>query len=177
MDVDSRITIIAAVARNGAIGRAGSLPWRLPDDLKFFMHATLGKPVIMGRATFETLPGPLPKRRNIVVTRQGKYEKEGIEVASSLEEAIALAGDAEQIMIAGGAKIYALALPLAARLVLTEVDAQPEADTYFPQWNKEQYIELARKFVPGEDGKRPAHAFVEYLHHSQMTRQPLYVRA
>lgn len=175
MDVDPRITIIAAVASNGAIGRAGGLPWRLPDDLKFFMHATLGKPVIMGRATFETLPGPLPKRRNIVITRQGAYEKEGIELASSLEEAIDLAGNAKQIMIAGGAEIYALALPLAARLVLTEVEAQPEADTYFPQWNSEDYIELARRLVPQEGENRPAHAFVEYIHHSQINRQPIYV--
>ena len=146
-----RITLIAAIARNGVIGRDGGLPWHLPADLKRFKEVTRGHQVVMGRRTFESLPGPLPKRRNIVVTRQADYQAEGIEVAHSLDEAIAMAeahaeSPDEVLFVLGGAVLYEAALPIADRLDLTMVDAEVDGDTRFPAfdesaWRETQSIE------------------------------------
>ncbi|MDE5653626.1 MAG: dihydrofolate reductase [Muribaculaceae bacterium] len=148
------ITIIAAVAADGAIGRRGDLLWHIPEDLRHFKSLTLGAPVIMGRLTWESLPKrPLPKRLNIVVTHDPAYDAPGAEVASSLAEAIEIAkasraseGNPDgDIFIIGGGRIYAAALPLADRLELTEIDAvAPDADTFFPpfkaeEWQREVY--------------------------------------
>ena len=126
-----RLTLIAAHARNRVIGRAGDMPWHLPDDLKHFMRATLGGVVVMGRKTFESLKGPLPRRRNIVITRNSNWQHEGVERASSLAEALDMAGE-DSVHIAGGGQIYQAALPMATHLDLTEIDAAPDGDTYFP---------------------------------------------
>ena len=128
-----KITIIAAVAADGAIGREGRLLWYIRDDMRRFRRLTMGKPVVMGRCTFESMPGALPRRRNIVVTRRDAYTAPGAETAPSLEAALALCAGAEEVMIIGGAQIYAEAMPLATDMQLTRIDATaPDADTYFP---------------------------------------------
>ncbi len=129
-----KISIIVAVDRNRAIGNKGDQPFYIREDLRHFKALTLGHPIIMGRKTFEALPrGPLPGRRNIVITRQVDFRPEGAYVAASLPEALALCEGEEEVFVIGGAQTYALALPLATDLYLTEIDAEaPEADTYFP---------------------------------------------
>lgn len=138
------VSLIAAVARNGAIGRNNALLWRLPEDLQHFKRVTLGHPVVMGRKTFDSIGRPLPGRRNIVITRNPHWQTEGVETAASLQAALAgLPADARAFVIGGG-EIYAQALPLADELVLTEVDADFEGDTFFPPWPREAFEECAR---------------------------------
>lgn len=124
------IVFVVARAENGVIGRDGALPWRIPDDLKRFKALTMGAPMIMGRKTFESLPGLLPGRRHIVLTR-GQWQAEGAEVAHSVEEALAIADDA-RVSVVGGAEIYLLFEPLADRIELTEVHGVPEGDVVLP---------------------------------------------
>ncbi len=132
------VVIVAAIAANGVIGADGDMPWRLSTDLKRFKSITLGKPVIMGRKTFESIGRPLPGRLNIVVTRSKDYAPEGVKIASSLEEAIRVAAerarsdDADTICVVGGGEIYKLAMPLADRLHITHVQCEPDGDTVFP---------------------------------------------
>lgn len=128
-----RVTLVAAVAQNGVIGRGGDLPWRLPEDLKQFKRLTLDHPIVMGRKTWESLPSLLPRRSHIVLSRRAAYDAPGAEVAHDLDEALARAAqhDAE-VFVIGGAAIFAGALPRADRLVITHVDAEVEGDTYFP---------------------------------------------
>ena len=150
-----KITLIAAVSRNGVIGRDGGLPWHLPADLRRFKQVTRGHQVVMGRRTFESLPGPLPNRRNIVVSRRPEYQPSGVEVASSLEEAIVLAESAAQsldetLFILGGAVLYEAALPLADRLDLTCVDAEVEGDTRFPDFDDSAWREIEREEHPAD---------------------------
>ncbi len=130
------LSLVAIVARNGAIGRDNALLWRLPEDLKHFKRTTLGSPVIMGRKTWDSIGRPLPGRRNIVITRDPQWQAAGAERAGSLASAIALAGAEGKLFVIGGAQIYAEALPLADELVLTEVDAEAEADAFFPAWDR-----------------------------------------
>ncbi len=126
------------MARNGVIGNAQGLPWRLPEDLRFFMRTTARKPVIMGRKTFETMKAPLPRRLNIIVTRDASYAREGISVATSLDAALEIARvycaaqGLDELIVAGGSEIYRQALPLAQRLYVTTVAAEPSGDTVFP---------------------------------------------
>lgn len=138
------VAIIVAVAARHAIGAAGSIPFRISGDMKRFREITMGKPIIMGRRTFESLPkGALPGRRNIVVTRQTDYRPEGAETASSLEAAIALAAQSapDEIMVIGGGEIYAQALGGTNRIYLTEVSADyPEADTFFPEVDMAKWV-------------------------------------
>jgi dihydrofolate reductase len=126
------ISIIVAAAENGVIGRRGELPWHLSDDLRRFKALTMGKPIVMGRKTFESIGRPLPGRRNIVITRQRGFAAEGCDVVSSIDEAIAAAGDAAEVMVIGGSEIYALFLPHATRLYLTRVHANVDGDALFP---------------------------------------------
>ncbi|AGH49689.1 dihydrofolate reductase [Sphingomonas sp. MM-1] len=127
-----RITFYVARADNGVIGRGGRLPWRLPEDLKRFKAMTMGKPMVMGRKTFESFPKPLPGRRHIVLTRDPAWAADGAEVAHSVDQAIALAGDVEEVAVIGGAEIYALFMPQADRIELTEVHRTVEGDTKMP---------------------------------------------
>ncbi|WP_407943455.1 dihydrofolate reductase [Methylobacterium sp. EM32] len=127
-----RITLIVAVAKNGVIGRDNALIWRLRSDLRRFRALTMGKPVVMGRKTWDSIGRPLPGRRVIVLTRDPAWEAPGTEAAAGWDEALRLAGSVEEVMVAGGAEIYALALPHADRIHLTEVDAAPEGDARFP---------------------------------------------
>lgn len=127
-----RINIVVAAAANGVIGVDGGLPWHLPDDFAWFKKVTMGKPIIMGRRTWESIGKALPGRQNIVITRRQGYEAAGADVVSSPEQAIVAAGDAEDVMIIGGERVYADFLPLASRLYLTRVDVEAEGDAYFP---------------------------------------------
>ena len=152
-----KIVLILARAANGAIGRDGAMPWHIPADLKRFKALTTGKPMIMGRKTFESLPGLLPGRRHIVLTRDKAWHAEGAEVAHDVESALALAGD-DGVSVIGGAEIYALFLPLATRIELTEVHADYEGDTHMPPF-PDEWTEIARESHP-EEGQRPAYSFV-----------------
>ena len=133
------ISIIVAVSTNNVIGLHGELPWHLSDDLKRFKKITMGKPVVMGRLTFESIGRPLPGRQNIIMTRQYDYVAEGCDVVASHDTAIAIAGDAAEIMIIGGGEIYALFLPLADRVYLTRVRANVEGDAYFDSLDDDEW--------------------------------------
>lgn len=149
------ISFHLARASNGVIGRDGGLPWRLPADLKRFKAQTLGRPMIMGRKTFESFPAPLPGRRHIVLTRDRDWQMEGAEVVHSPAEALALAGD--DVAVIGGADIFALFLDRAARVELTEVHGTPDGDTIVPAFTG--WTEAFREDHPA-DGERPAYSFV-----------------
>jgi dihydrofolate reductase len=157
-----KLSLIAAVADNGTIGRNGQLPWYLPEDLKYFKRVTLGKPVIMGRKTWESIGRPLPGRTNIVISRQPDYCAEGARVVASLPEALKLAESiaeidgAEEAMVIGGEEIYRLALPLADRLYITEVHAEVDGDACFPPWERSEWREVRREQVPIERSGDPA---------------------
>lgn len=158
-----RLTLIAAVGRNLEIGRGNDLIWRTREDQLHFKHTTMGHPVVMGRKTWDSLPErfrPLPGRRNIVVSRTPGWAGTGAEHAASLDAALALAGDVPQVFVMGGAQLYALALPRADELVLTEVDAAFEADAFFPAWDRSAFDEVSRETHTDPDG-RP-YAFVTY---------------
>ena len=127
-----RVTLIVAWARNRVIGRDGGLPWHLPEDLRRFKQTTWGHPIVMGRRTWESLGRPLPGRRNIVVTRDPGWSAAGCERASGLAQALAMCEGAAEVFVIGGARLFAEALPLAQRLILTEIDADFEGDTFFP---------------------------------------------
>ena len=144
------VSIIVAVAKNGVIGRENDLPWHLSEDLKHFKKTTMGKPVIMGRKTFESVGEPLPGRENIVVTRNRSYSAIGCDVALSLEEAIEKAGEVEEVMILGGGQIYKEALPLTDRIYLTQVEAQVEGDARFPELDWSEWKELRRWDHPAD---------------------------
>lgn len=146
------LSLIAAVARNGAIGKDNALLWRLPEDLKFFKRTTLGCPVIMGRKTWDSIGRPLPGRRNIVITRNTSWQAEGAEVFHDLDSALAATADVPKVFVIGGGELYAQALPHADELVLTEVDADFEGDTFFPRWDRNAFIEHSRETHQAEAG-------------------------
>lgn len=142
--------IVAAVGRNGVIGIDGRLPWRIPDDLAHFKRLTLGNAVVMGRETFESIGRPLPGRTNIVLTRRPDWSHEDVDVAGSLEEALEIAGSCGQdAYVAGGAEVYRSALAKADRMELTEVEAEPEGDTWFPPVDWSRWHEENRDDHPG----------------------------
>ena len=154
-----RISMIIARAANGAIGKDGDLPWHLPADLKRFKALTMGGAMIMGRKTFESLPGLLPGRRHIVLTRDADWSADGAEAAHDPDAAIALAGD-DSIWIIGGAEIFRLFLPCADRIELTHVEAEPDADTFLDDpRDLEGWEETAKETHPARD-VRPGYAFV-----------------
>ena len=149
------ISLIAAMDKNRVIGnKDNALPWRLPADLKHFKNITLGKPIIMGRKTFESIGRPLPERTNIIITRNKKYRAPGCVVVSSPEDALRVAGNAKEIMVIGGAEIFAKFYPLAKRMYLTLIDAEFEGNVYFPEWDPAEWHEVTRE--PHEpDEKNP----------------------
>ena len=151
--------LLYARAANGVIGKGGTLPWRIPGDLRRFKALTMGKPMIMGRKTFESLPGLLPGRRHIVLTRAADWQAEGAEVARTPEEALALAG-AGEVAVIGGAEIYALFLPIAERIEATEIAADYEGDTHMAPPG-DDWVEVTREEAP-EEGDAPALAYVTY---------------
>ncbi len=162
----SEIFLVVAVAQNGVIGNEGAMPWHLPADLRHFKALTmgqnrLGQPMVMGRKTFESLPGLLPGRRHIVLTRDPDWAEDGAEVAHSIEEAVQLA-NAPHVAVVGGSEIFRLFLPLAQRIEWTEVHASPEGDTHFPEFDRSEWQETARAVHPPE-AKLPGFDFVTLL--------------
>jgi dihydrofolate reductase len=156
------IILIAAVARNGVIGRDNALPWRLKADLAHFRAATMGHPVLMGRKTWESLAKPLPGRRNIVLTRQPGYKAEGAEVFASVDEALDALRETGCIFIIGGGEIYRLLLQKADALLLSEVAADVTGDTRFPDFDRSHFKEISRTTHLADADNEHAVDFVEY---------------
>lgn len=159
------LSLVAALDRNRAIGRGNTLPWRLPDDLRRFKALTLGKPVLMGRKTAQSLGRALPGRRNLVLTRSGKVPFEGMQAVASVDEAVALAADdgAQELCVIGGGEVYALCLPRAVRMHLTHVDTTVEgADAFFPAFDPAQWEVVARESHGVDDRHACAFEFVDY---------------
>ncbi|WP_434630075.1 dihydrofolate reductase [Chromobacterium sp. CV08] len=154
------LTLVAAMAANRTIGVDNKLPWHLPEDLKHFKATTLGKPVVMGRKTWDSIGRPLPGRRNIVVTRQAGWRADGAEVAHSLEQAMALAGDVDEVCLIGGAELYRQAIAIADRLCLTEIAGDYDGDAHFPVFADGGWREESRQAAVSAAGL--AYAFVEY---------------
>jgi dihydrofolate reductase len=155
------LSLIVAVADNGVIGARGGIPWHIPEDVRRFKALTMGKPVIMGRRTWESLPRrPLRGRQNIVISRNEHYSAPGARVVRDFESALFAAADVEEAFVLGGTAIFALALPQADRIYLTEVHASPEGDTYFPTFDRSLWRETLHEDHPA-DGERPAYSFVD----------------
>ena len=161
------VSLIAAVAKNGAIGKNNDLPWHLPDDMKYFMQTTKGHHVVMGRKNYESLPHkyrPLPHRINYVVTRQANFSAPGCVVVNSIEDALQLIrkDNPEEIFVIGGGEIYQLALPYAHRLYLTEIDAEISGDTYFPAFTASEWYPHSRQHHAADARHAYAFDFVVY---------------
>jgi dihydrofolate reductase len=155
------LSLVAAIAENGVIGRGNHLPWCLPADLAHFKRLTLDKPIVMGRRTWESLPGLLPRRRHLVLSRDPAFQAEGCAVVDSLDAAIAVAGPVDELMIVGGAALYAEALPRASRLYLTFVHTQAEGDVRFPHWDQAQWREVSRVEQMADERNACSMSFVE----------------
>lgn len=161
------ISLIAAHSKNRVIGKNNDLPWRLPDDMKYFMQTTKGHVVVLGRKNYQSLPEkfrPLPNRTNIVITRSKDFEAPGCTIVHSLEDAIALGKKSgeQELFVIGGAEIYAMALPIANRLYLTEIDAILDGDTFFPAWDKSRWVETLRQHHARDERHQYAFDFVVY---------------
>ena len=148
------ISLIAALDRNRLIGAGGQIPWRLPADLRYFKATTMGKPVVMGRKTHESIGRPLPGRENIVLTRRPDYRAPGCTVVHSIAAALAAAGDAPELMVIGGSTVYGAFLPMADRLYLTYIDAAFDGDTYFPPFDREAW-QVACEEAHSPDARNP----------------------
>lgn len=154
-----KVSLIAAVAENGVIGKNNQLPWHIKSEFQYFKSTTLGHPIVMGRRSFESLGKPLPKRANIVVTRDKNFSAKGVIVAHSLEDGIKIAKDiaaqdkVDEVFIGGGADIYRLSLPGADRLYLTEVHLKPEGDTRFPDFDRKDWKEIKREYHAAQEGE------------------------
>jgi dihydrofolate reductase len=157
--MSKQITLVVAMDAQRGIGVDNQLPWHLPEDLAHFKRVTLDRPIIMGRKTFDSIGRPLPKRRNIVVTRNRDWSHEGVEVARSLEEAVALAGDTEASII-GGAQIFSESIQMADRMIVTHIDGVYRCDTFFPEIDPAVWTVTAREEHRSADGV--AYAFVTY---------------
>lgn len=155
------------MAENRVIGRAGRLPWRLPADMRYFKQLTSGHTVIMGRKTFESMDGPLPDRRNVVLTRRGDYHPAGTTVVRDLDQALALAVGESEVFVVGGAEVYRLALPRADRLYLTVVHTTVEGDTAFPEFDPSQWELIADDRHPPDEKNPFAYSFRRYERRSK----------
>ena len=159
-----KVSLVAAVAREGVIGRDNTIPWRIPEDAQHFRTLTMGHPVLMGRRTWDSLPDrfrPLAGRRNVVVTRNRAWHADGAEGAGSLADALNLLDAAPQVFVIGGAELYAEALPLADELLLTEIEAEVEGDVFFPSWDRAAFEEQSREKHVSETGT--PFSFVTYV--------------
>jgi len=162
MVLPAPVAIVAALARNRAIGRDNAMPWRLPDDLKRFKRLTMGHAVIMGRKTFESIGSPLTGRNNIVITRSRDWNPSGCVAVHSLEAALGAAGNSREAFVIGGAQIYALAMPLAQRLHMTEIERDFEGDAFFPEFDLLRWREVSRERHVSAGADAFDYAFVEY---------------
>jgi len=158
----ARISIVAAVAGNRAIGSGNAMPWRLPEDLRRFKRLTLGHDVIMGRKTFESIGSALPGRNNIVITRSPGWSSPGCVTAHTLEDALSATRGSGEAFVIGGAQIYALAMPLAQRLYLTEIERDFEGDAFFPEFDRSQWLEISRERRTAAGPTGFEYAFVDY---------------
>lgn len=162
--LDTPLAIIVAAAKNRVIGFQNAMPWYLPEELAHFKRTTMAKPLVMGRNTFESIGRPLPGRTNIVISRNPEFNHPGVKVANNLAAALKIADaqamidDASEIMVIGGGEIYQQAFPLADTLYLTEVDAEPQGDTWFPEVSMNEWLETSRDTYPAQEGNRYAYA-------------------
>jgi len=163
-----RLAVIVAAAENGVIGRNNALPWHLPQDLRYFKQVTMGKPIVMGRKTFESIGRPLPGRTNIVITRNPDFTAEGVRVVASLDEALRLAEDialidsAQELVVIGGAEIYKASIPRADRLYITEVHASIQGDAFLPKIDWAHWREVDRERHGASDENPYEYSFVVY---------------
>ncbi len=157
------VSIIAAMDRNRLIGNNNQLPWHLPADLAHFKQVTMGKPIIMGRKTYESIGRPLPGRTNIVLTRSADFQADGVVLEHTLEAAINSAGDVEEVMIIGGGTIYEMALPIADRLYLTYVESAFEGDAWFPEFDLAQWQIIDEQAHQADENNSSDYRFVTYL--------------
>ncbi len=158
-----RITLIAAMAKDRVIGVNNRLPWDLPADMKHFRAQTMGKPILMGRKTYDSIGHPLPGRHNIVVTHDASLQIEGCTVVQSIDAAIESAGDVDELMVMGGASFYTQLLPRADRLVLTMIELEVEGDVWFPAWESSEWEETRREDHQPDEKNRMAYSFVEFV--------------
>ncbi len=147
------ISMIAAMANNRIIGKDNQMPWHLPADFAWFKRCTMGKPVVMGRKTYESIGRPLPGRTNIVISRDASLEIEGVVTVTSIDEALKAAGSVEEVMIIGGGSIYEHCLPMADKLYLTFIEAEVDGDTQFPAWGEEYQESYSEAFTANEKNK------------------------
>ena len=148
----TRLSLIVACAENNIIGKDNQMPWHLPADLAYFKKITLGKPIIMGRKTFESIGRPLPGRQNIVISRNPDFSAEGVDVVGSVDQALALVQGVEEIMVIGGGAIYAHCLPAASRLYVTHIKADIDGDTRFPDFDREQtWLKTSSELRPADE--------------------------
>ena len=156
------LTLIAAMGKNRAIGLDGRMPWHLPAELQHFKKATMGKAIVMGRKTWQAIGRPLPGRQNIVVSRNPGFHAEGVDLANSLDDASAMS-ESDEVMIIGGGQLYALALPMANRMVLTLIDIEPEADTWFPEWDEKEWSLTSERYFSVDEKNKLAYRIVELV--------------
>jgi len=150
---DKQICLVAAMARNRAIGLGGRMPWHLPAELQHFKSTTMGKAIVMGRKTWESVGRPLPGRQNIVISRNRNFPQQGFTLCTSLQRALEVA-QSREVMVIGGGELYSESLPMASRMVLTLVDCEPQADTYFPEWDASEWLEISRHLKPADEQNR-----------------------
>jgi len=158
--MDKMITLIAALGRNRAIGLDGRMPWHLPAELQHFKRTTMGKTLVMGRKTWQAIGRPLPGRQNIVISRNSAFEAKGVDVADSLTRAVEIARS-EEVMVIGGGQLYEQALPMAGRMVLTLIDIEPEADTWFPEWDETQWKQVGEQRYDADEQNPLAYSIIE----------------
>ncbi len=157
-----QLALIAAMSTNRVIGVNNQLPWHMPADLQHFKSKTLNKPVIMGRKTFDSIGRPLPKRRNLIVTRQADFTVDGCDVFQSIDAAIDAVADSDEVMIIGGAGIYEQMIDRADRMYLTIIESDIKGDAYFPEWRNEDWVEISNEAHAADTNNPLPYRFVEY---------------
>ena len=155
------ITLVAAMGKNRAIGLDGRMPWHLPAELQHFKQVTMGKAIVMGRKTWQSIGRPLPGRQNIVISRNPDFIATGADVVGSLEAALEIS-ESEEIMVIGGGQLYSLALAYARRMILTLIDIEPEADTWFPEWNSGQWERIGEQNFEADENSGLPYRIVEF---------------
>jgi dihydrofolate reductase len=159
----SSLCLIAAMDQNRLIGSNNQLPWHLPADLAFFKRTTMGKPIMMGRKTYESIGRPLPGRRNIVITRDAKLKLEGCEIAHSIEAAMSLVGDADEVMLIGGASLYEQTIARAEKLYITQIHDDFSGDTWFPEIDRAVWREEYREDFDADHNNPHAYSFIQFV--------------
>ena len=159
--MQKNITLIAAMGNNRAIGLDGRMPWHLPAELQHFKRATMGKAIVMGRKTWQSIGRPLPGRQNIVISRNPEFTAEGADVCDSLAGAVEVAESGE-VMVIGGGQLYSAAMPMAQAMILTLIDIEPEADTWFPEWDESQWRPTEEQRYPIDEDNKLAYRIVRF---------------